>query len=366
MGHATVIADAKPGEHGAIRTGVTAVWPHGGWPWEEAVYAGVSVLNGHGELIGICQIEEWGLLRCPVLLTSSLSIGAVYDGAARWVAAQDPRQSRDNFMMPVVTEVSDEVLSDNRAFPISSEHVAEALESSSSERPAEGSVGAGTGTICYDLKGGIGTASRRVSGSWGEYTIGALVLTNFGERANLTIAGVEVGPLLDVAMPPTMNVGYSQPSTTPDTSDLGRQSQGSPPKVTVPRGRQEDGSCITVLATDAPCLPHQLKRMATRAGIGLTRSGSFVGQTSGEIGIAFSTATQLPLGRDGAIGVQALADGFNPAFNPLFEATVEMVHEAVLGSIFASDTMTGLDDITVPGLPVEAVAELLRKRGVIN
>ena len=174
VGHSTVIADATPGEHGEIRTGVTAVWPHQGWPWEEAVYAGASVLNGHGELIGICQIREFGLLRCPVLLTSSLAIGAVYDGAARWIAQQDPRQSRSNFLMPVVTEVSDLILSDNRAFPITAQHVAEALAGSGSSRPAEGSVGAGTGTICYDLKGGIGTASRLVSGPWGVYTVGAL------------------------------------------------------------------------------------------------------------------------------------------------------------------------------------------------
>jgi D-aminopeptidase len=331
VGHATVAADAVPGA-GAIRTGVTAIWPHEGEPWKDAVYAGASVANGHGELIGICQIHEYGLLRCPVMLTSSLSIGAVYDGTARWIADQDPEFLRSNFMMPVVTEVSDLVLSDNRAFPITAEHVAEALERSAPARPQEGSVGAGTGTVCYDLKGGIGTASRLLGGEWGEWRLGALVLTNFGERINLTIGGVPVGPELEVPMPTTTN----------------------------------DGSCIVVLATDAPLLPHQLDRLAARAGIGLSRSGAFVGHTSGEIFLAFSTATRLPLAREGTeISVRPVADGFNPAFNPLFEATVEVVHEAVLNSMFAAETMVGFAGNTVPGLPVERVGELLRARGVI-
>lgn len=336
VGHETILAEAKAGERGAIRTGVTAIWPHEGAPWEQAVYAGTNVMNGHGELIGICQIEEYGLLRCPIMLTSSLSIGAVYDGAARWIAQQDPQQSRSNFMMPIVTEVSDLILSDNRAFPITAEHVARALSSASTARPAEGSVGAGTGTICYDLKGGIGTASRVLRGEWGQWTIGALVLTNFGERANLTIGGVTVGPLLDVPMPPATS----------------------------------DGSCIVVIATDAPLLPHQLDRLARRGMVGLTRSGAFVGHTSGEIALAFSTATKLPPGAKGSsavtITVPAVADGFNPAFNPLFEATVEVAHEAVLSSMFAAETMTGLNGNTVPGLPVQRVAQLLRERDVID
>jgi D-aminopeptidase len=332
VGHSTILAEANSDRHGAIRTGVTAIWPHDRWPWEHAVYAGSSIMNGHGELIGICQIQEYGLLRSPILLTSSLSIGAVYDGAARWIAERDPEQSRSNFLMPVVTEVSDLILSDNRAFPIKAEHVAAALASSSDARPAEGCVGAGTGTICYDLKGGIGTASRLVPDGDQRWTVGALVLTNYGERANLTIGGVELGSLLDTPMPPTTG----------------------------------DGSCITVVATDAPLLPHQLDRIAVRAGVGLTRSGTFVGHTSGEIALAFSTATQIPLRLETSrLTIPAVADGFNALFNRLFEATVETVHEAVLGSMFAAETTTGLDGVTVPALPIDQVAELLRGRGVL-
>lgn len=332
VGHATVLAEAVAGKHGAIRTGVTAVWPHEGKPWEEAVYAGTAVANGHGELIGICQIREYGLLRCPVMLTSSLSIGAVYDGTARWIAERDPRFLVDNFMMPVVTEVSDLELSDNRAFPITAAHVAEALAASASARPAEGSVGAGTGTVCYDLKGGIGTSSRLLDGAWGEWRLGALVLTNYGNRPDLTIGGVQVGPHLDLPVPaPT-----------------------------------DGGSCIVVLATDAPLLPHQLDRIAARAGVGLTRSGAFIGNTSGEIFLAFSTATRLPPDRKNPqIPIRPIADGFNPAFDQLFEATVEVTHEAVLNSMFAAETTVGFAGNTVHGLPVDQVVDLLRAHNVL-
>jgi D-aminopeptidase len=329
VGHATIVEDATP-DRGALRTGVTSIWPHDGWPWQEAVYAGASVLNGHGELIGICQIEEMGLLRSPIMLTSSMAIGAVYDGAARWIAEQDPKMSRRNFLMPIVTEVSDLVLSDNRAFPITPAHVGEALASASTERPAEGSVGAGTGTISYDLKGGIGTASRRV----GDWTVGVLVLTNHGDRPDLTIGGVEVGPRLGVPMAPNTN----------------------------------DGSCIVVVATDAPLLPHQLSRLAARGLLGLARAGASAGNTSGELGLAFSTANRIPLDLSNGptLAVTAMADGFNRAYNPLFLATVEAAHEAVLNSMFAAETMVGFAGVVAPGIPVGTVAELLRERGVIT
>jgi D-aminopeptidase len=330
VGHATVRADAPDGEP-LVRTGVTAIWPHEAWPWEEAVYAGVSVLNGHGELIGISPIQEWGLLRSPVMLTSSLSIGAVYDATARWAARVDPQQSRENFFMPVVTEVSDLALSDNRLFPITFDHVAEALESASGAPPVQGAVGAGTGTVCYDLKGGIGSASRVVPTGAREWRIGALVQTNYGERRNLTIGGVEIGPHLDLPIPPATHAG----------------------------------SCIVVLATDAPLLPHQLRRLAVRGGIGLTRSGTFVGHGSGEIAIAFSTAARIPVSGDTVIAFDAVRDSRNPVFNDLFEATVEAVHEAVLNSLFTAETTIGFRGTTVHALPLDTTAALLSERGVL-
>jgi D-aminopeptidase len=161
VGQATV-TEAKTNGHSDINTGVTCIWPHDGWPWEEAVYAGTHVLNGHGDLIGVTQIDEWGVLRSPILLCSSLYIGAVYDATVRWSQAVDPRQARDNFFMPVVSEVSDAILSDNRRHPLTAGHVEQALTAANSDPPLQGGVGAGAGTVCYDLKGGIGTASRLV------------------------------------------------------------------------------------------------------------------------------------------------------------------------------------------------------------
>jgi D-aminopeptidase len=324
VGHVTIEADAGVGK-GAVRTGVTCVWPHEAWPWEEGVFAGVNVLNGEGELIGICQIQDLGLLRSPILLTSSLSIGAVYDAAAKWAARHDDRLSRTNFFMPVVAEVSDLILSDNRAFPITADHVEDALSRASTAPPAQGSVGAGTGTIAYGLKGGIGTASRRLARGEGDWTIGALVLTNHGERRNLTIGGVNLGPLLNAPSPPKTN----------------------------------GGSCVVVVATDAPLLPHQLRRIAVRAGIGVTRSGAFVGHTSGEIALAFSTACRVPVEAGATIGLHAVRDSDNPAFDLLFEATVDAVHEAVLNSLLTATTTTGFAGVTAHALSVQETAAIL-------
>ncbi|MBS1868108.1 MAG: P1 family peptidase [Actinobacteria bacterium] len=331
VGHRTVRIDPPDSPAGEVRTGVTAIWPHEGTPWVESVYAGASVLNGHGELIGLAQIREWGLLRSPLLLTSSVSIGLVYDAATQWAFRTDPSLFRSNFLMPVVTEVSDVALSDAAAFPLTYADVAAALEAATTDAPAQGAVGAGTGTICYDLKGGIGTASRTLEAGDASWTLGALVLTNYGERVNLTIGGVDVGRRLELPIPP----------------------------------QTHDGSCVVVVATDAPLLPHQLERLSVRAGIGLTRSGAFVGHTSGEIAIAFSTAQRVAFAERGAIRVAAVADGFNDAFNPLFEATVECVHEAVLNSLFAAETTVGFRGATAHALPVDVVLDLLRAHGVL-
>ena len=335
VGQVTV---TEPGPDGRseIHTGVSCIWPHDGWPWERAVYAGTHVLNGNGDLIGINQMNEWGVLRSPILLTSSLAIGAVYDATAKWAAAVDEHQGRENFFMPVVSEVSDLVLSDNRRFPITARHVEAALAGASTEPPEQGAVGSGAGTICYELKGGVGSASRVLPERDGGWTVGAFVLTNYGARRNLTIAGVPVGPELDVPVPPDMPL--------PDFPD---------------------GSCIVVVATDAPLLPHQLRRIAQRGSLGLTRSGGFAGQSSGEITLAFSTATQLDLGPKPTVDVTALRDSSNPAFNPLFEATVEAVDEAVLNSLFEAETTTGFRGQVVERLPIEQTLEILARHRVL-
>jgi len=191
VGQATVVRD----EPSVARTGVTAIWPHTGDPWRERVYAGTAIVNGYGELIGIDQINEWGLLHSPVVITSSLAIGLAYDTTARWIAEREPAQGRSDVIMPVVTECDDSFLNDARAFPLSPPDVVAALDGASRGEVAEGCVGAGTGMQCFDFKGGIGTASRVVADAAGDLTVGVLVCTNFGARPDLTIAGVPVLPL---------------------------------------------------------------------------------------------------------------------------------------------------------------------------
>ena len=312
-----------------MRTGVTAVWPHARQPWREPVYAGTAVLNGWGELIGITALNEWGILESPIILTSSLYIGAAYEAAVRWIA----RTYRDveDVTMPVVTECSDDYLNDTLAFPLPPEAVDNALETADSGVPAEGCVGAGTGMVCFEFKGGIGTASRVVSVDGEAYTVGALTLTNFGFRSELRIGGIAVGREISDLMPP-------------DEKD-------------------EEGSCIVLLATDAPMLPHQLRRLARRAGLGLARCGSFAGNTSGEIFLAFSTAQTIPYDQPrSAIRVAALADGNRriDSFNPLFRGAVEAVEEAVINSLFMATTTVGRKGRVVHALPIDRVLKLLR------
>ena len=237
VGHVTISREEGGGQSGA-RTGVTAIWPHEGIPWRERVYAGTSIVNGYGELIGIDQINEWGLLHSPILLTSSLAIGAVYDATARWIAERDPVQGIDDVIMPVVTECDDSYLNHARSFPVTSRHVELALElARAGGVVAEGCVGAATGLQCFDFKGGIGTASRVLPPASGGHTVGALVSTNFGARPDLLLAGVRLGQ---------------------EISDL-------------MSGSHTCGSCIVVVATDASLLPHQFRRLAARGGMGLVR-----------------------------------------------------------------------------------------------
>jgi D-aminopeptidase len=237
IGHATVIRDPNPDGRGAVRTGVTAIFPHEGLPWTERVYAGTHILNGYGEIIGINQIAEWGLLHSPIVLTSSLAIGRAYDATVRWRTDRHRTTTSTGGDMPVVTECDDSFLNDVTTFPLSDADVYAALDGASGGEVAVGCVGAGTGMQCMDFKGGIGTASRVVPA---RFRVGVLVLTNFGDREFLRIDGVPVGH---------------------EITDL------------MPEGHAE-GSCIVVLATDAPLLPHQCRRLAARGSLGLARCGS--------------------------------------------------------------------------------------------
>jgi D-aminopeptidase len=333
VGHSTVV-DGDGRNSPAIRTGVTAIWPHEEFPWHQRVYAGTSILNGYGEIIGVTAINEWGLLGSPIVLTSSSFIGLAFHAGTRWLSALDPEQGQDDVFMPVVSECDDSFLNDVKAFGLTEEHVVSALESASTGAVQEGSVGSATGLQCFDFKGGIGTASRRVASEQGGYTVGVLVSTNFGSRPDLLIAGVPVGREITDEMPE----------------------------------QHADGSCVVVVATDAPMLPHQLRRLAARAGLGLARTGSIAANGSGELLIAFSTAHRIPRSTaDGTIALKALLDGpfwrLPNAFDPIFIATIEATEEAVYNALFQATTMTGYQGHTLHGLPVERALEILRRHG---
>ncbi len=325
VGHESVIRRADGDPH-AVRTGVTAIFPHEAFPWDAPVYAGVHILNGYGETIGVNHLAEWGVLMTPIVLTSTAQIGKAYDAALRWAAGMDERGARE--IMPVVSECDDGFLNDTLSFPLADEHVAAALDGARGGPVAEGSVGAGVGMQCFDFKGGIGTSSR-VADRW---TVGVLVLTNHGSRSELLLAGVPVGREIADLMP----------------------------------SEHYEGSCVAIVATDAPLLPHQLRRMAVRAGMGLARGGSNASNGSGEQMIAFSTANRLPTYGGELVDVRAIADG--PETDPwplstLFQAVVEATEEAVANAMFAAATVVGRDGHVLHALPIDRALEILARHG---
>jgi D-aminopeptidase len=331
VGHRTIVR-GDGGDPHAVRTGVTAIFPHEGRPWREWVYAGVDILNGYGELIGINQVREWGVLMSPVVLTSSLQIGKAYDATVRWIAGVDRAGAEE--VMPVVSECDDSWLSDVLSFPMGDDDVAAALDDATTGPVAEGNVGAGTGMQCFDFKGGIGTASRVLETAAGGYTVGVLVLTNYGEREHLRIDGVPVGRELTDLMPV----------------------------------EHREGSCVVVVATDAPLLPHQLDRVARRAGMGLAATGSHASNGSGEQMLAFSTANRLS--SDGPVReVRAVVDG--PLHDPwvlsaVFRATIDATEEAVVNALLAARDSTGRDGNAYFAMPVDRVLEVLERVGRLS
>jgi len=329
VGHAEVL-DGPDGDAHAVRTGVTAIFPHEAAPWDAPVYAGVHILNGYGETIGVNHLAEWGLLMTPIVLTSTAQIGKAYDGVLRWAAALDERGARE--IMPIVTECDDGYLNDTLSFPLTDAHVAEALDAASGAEVVEGTVGAGVGMQCFDFKGGIGTSSRVIPAEAGGFTVGALVLTNHGTREELLIDGVPVGREIPELMPT----------------------------------EHQDGSCVVVVATDAPLLPHQLRRMAVRAGMGLARGGSSASNGSGEQMLAFSTANRLAMRGGRVVEVRTVADGVEHepwVLSTLFEAVIEATEEAVVNALFAATTVVGRLGHTLHEIPVERALQVLERHG---
>jgi L-aminopeptidase/D-esterase-like protein len=333
VGHTTLIS----GEgklvvgKGPVRTGVTAILPRGKSPTSQ-VFAGWYSLNGNGEMTGTTWVEESGFLEGPVMITNTHSVGVVRDAVIKWrVSLTPPDGIRYWWGLPVVAETYDGYLNDVNGFHVTPQDVFHAIDEAQPGPVAEGSVGGGTGMICYGFKGGIGTASRQLPAAQGGYTVGVLVQCNCGAREQLRIAGVPVGQ----EIPPNKVWGMLDA-----------------------RAEEEKGSIIIVVATDAPLLPHQLKRLARRAALGLARTGSTSGNGSGDIFIAFSTANP---GAAKSSGLAQLEMVPNDDMNPIFTATVQATEESVVNAMVASETMTGADNHTAVALPHDRLRELLRK-----
>jgi L-aminopeptidase/D-esterase-like protein len=331
VGHSTIISGdgaIKVGS-GPARTGVTAVLPRGKRSFDP-VFAGWFSLNGNGEMTGTTWIDEGGFLEGPVMITNTHSVGVVRDAVVAWRLKHAPPDAAGYaWSLPVVAETWDGTLNDANAFHVKERHAFEALDGAAGGRVAEGNVGGGTGMICHGFKGGIGTASRRLPAGQGDYTVGALVQANYELRDQLRIAGVPVG----------------------------REIGGATVR------RDEQGSIIVVIATDAPLVPHQVKRLARRAPLALGRMGSASGNGSGDIFIAFSTANP---GAARATGTVPLVMLPNERLSPLFEATVQAVEEAIVNALVAAETMTGKDGRTVAALPHDGLRAVLRKYNRLN
>lgn len=325
VGHTTLISgDGKlvVGK-GPVRTGVTAILPRGKSP-SDPVFAGWFSQNGNGEMTGTTWVEESGFLEGPVMITNTHSVGVVRDAVIEWrVKRGGPDATGYWWSLPVVAETWDGLLNDVNGFHVKPEHALHALDSAQTGPVPEGSVGGGTGMVCYEFKGGIGTASRKLEEKSGGFTVGVLVQCNCGGRKQLTIAGVPVGREI------------------PEKPAYG-----------------DTGSIIITVATDAPLLPHQLKRLARRATMGLARTGSTSGNGSGDIFIAFSTANP---GASKESGIAELKMVPNDQMGPLFEATVQSTEEAIVNAMVAAETMTGANNRTVIALPHDRLKEVLTK-----
>ena len=320
---------------GPVRTGVTAILPRG--KSSDPVFAGWYALNGNGEMTGTAWVEESGLLEGPVMITNTHSVGVVRDAVIEWQYQNnlfDPLPDYPDvfWSLPVVAETYDGDLNDINGFHVTKEHAIRALDVAQSGPVAEGNVGGGTGMSCHQFKGGIGTASRQLDLDTGSYTLGVLVQANYGVRDTLTIAGVPVGREITDLMPE-----YE--------SDSGRKNQ-------------EFGSIIVVVATDAPLLPHQLKRLARRVPMGIAKVGGFAGNGSGDIFIAFSTANPGVGARTGLPTAQMLP---NDQLNPLFLATVQATEEAIVNALVAAETMTGINGNTKHAIPHKRLKEIMKK-----
>ena len=310
---------------GPVRTGVTAVLPRGSHSMERFSFAGWYSQNGNGEMTGTTWVEESGFLEGPVMITNTHSVGLVRDAVIAWRVAHGPADATESWWsLPVVAETWDGWLNDINGFHVHAEDAFHALDTAHTGPVEEGNVGGGTGMVCNEFKGGIGTSSRVLSVKEGGYTVGVLVQCNYGRRDQLRIAGVPVGKEIP-----------EKPAYGSDT-----------------------GSIIVIVATDAPLIPTQLKRVAKKVSLGLGRDGSYSGDGSGDIFLAFSTANP---GAVGSKGLHQLTMLPNDSLDPIFLATVQVTEEAVINAMVAAETMKGIDDHEVIALPHDKLREVLKK-----
>jgi D-aminopeptidase len=338
VGHTTLIS----GEgklivgKGPVRTGVTAVLPRGKNSFDGGVFAGWWSLNGNGEMTGTTWLEESGFLVGPVMITNTHSVGVVRDAVIQWTVSHRKVGPNDDWWsLPIVAETWDGWLNDINGFHVKPEHAFNAIESAHAGPVEEGAVGGGTGMICNGFKGGIGTSSRKLSAKDGGYTIGVLVQCNYGSRQNFRVAGIPVG----------------------------REISSEDPLAYQPSEISERGSIIIVIATDAPLVSHQLKRLARRATLGIGRDGSISGNGSGDIFIAFSTANSGAASPDKVIDVKMLP---NDLLDPVFAATVQATEEAVINAMVAAESMTGIENHHVTALPHDQLRAVLKKYNRLN
>jgi L-aminopeptidase/D-esterase-like protein len=331
VGFTTLIAGEGQLNRGAgpVRTGVTAILPRGKQS-HDPVFAAWFPLNGNGEMTGTAWLDESGFLEGPVLITNTHSVGVVRDAVVAWQVENN--KLFQPWSMPVVAETWDGYLNDSNGFHVKERHVRDALDHAKGGAVAEGNVGGGTGMICYEFKGGTGTASRKLPDRAGGYVVGVLAQANHGSRHQLQIAGVPVGKEIPKEAPSSKDQDHDNPA--------------------------ERGSIIILIATDAPLLPHQLKRLAKRAALGLARTGGSAGNGSGDLFLAFSTANPGTARPTSVAKVRMLR---NDEMDGLFTATIQATEEAIINTLVAAETMTGRDDHKVVALSQERLKEVMRK-----
>ena len=321
---------------GPIRTGVTAILPRGDRSLDDPCFAGWSSLNGNGEMTGTTWVEESGFAEGPIMITNTHSVGIVRDAVISWRTSQGSADASGYWWsLPIVAETWDGFLNDINGFHVKEKHAHEAIRNAKGGPVEEGCVGGGTGMVCHSFKGGIGTASRVVTIKNQDYTLGVLVQANYGDRKNLTIAGVPVGKEITDLMP----------------------------RDSYEKNHEGDGSIIVVIATDAPLLAHQMKRLARRVPMGVGKVGGYGHDGSGDIFIAFSTANSNVAFSDGTVNVEMLP---NWMMSPLFEATVQAVEEAIVNTLVAAETMEGINNNKVWALPHGRLIQIMKKYNRIN